>query len=204
MRSSDPLAGRPLLRIAAYCLAGALALGELVVLALALSPDVEDAYRAYYIDRTTTCREKPAAGTYEAGQTVSFRPDGREAALAIRVCGWDGPAGDGTHSLGNVSLLRVMRPRGDAFQLTVTMAGIIRAPANRQRVEISIKGVPVGSAELTDTEERIFSYDVPPDALDADMLDIEFAYPDAHFPALRITETEKRAIKLTSFRLAPA
>ncbi len=204
MRSSDPLAGKPMLRLAAYGLAGALALGELVIFARALSPDVPADYRAYFVDRTTTCRDQPVAGDYALGETVSFRPDGKAASLSIRVCGWDGPAGDGTHSVGDTSMIRVRRPEATALELTLSMVGIIRPPGVRQRVLISLNGIQAGVVELTDGEERAHTLRVPEAAMAGDMLTIELRYPDAHLPAPRITETQKRAIKLTAFRLAPA
>jgi hypothetical protein len=79
---------------------------ELYVAWLALHPQVSATYRAYYIDQTTTCLDKPVSGHYELGQTISFMADDQGGARRLRVCGWDGPAGDGTHSVGTTSLLR--------------------------------------------------------------------------------------------------
>ncbi|TIX79975.1 MAG: hypothetical protein E5V21_13295, partial [Mesorhizobium sp.] len=47
-----------------YALAAVLAGSEIVILALALNPNVNADYRAYYIDRTTTCLNRDAVGSY--------------------------------------------------------------------------------------------------------------------------------------------
>lgn len=98
-----------------------LALGELAVLALALSPDVDAAYRAYYTDRTTTCLDREVPGDYTLGVTVSFRPDGAGQMTKIRVCGLDGPVDDGTHSVGTSSRLRIAATSAAPLVLRLTM-----------------------------------------------------------------------------------
>ncbi|MER8583614.1 hypothetical protein NKG95_33950, partial [Mesorhizobium sp. M1423] len=61
MRWSD-ISGRYLrgARLASYALAAVLAGTEIVICALALNPNVNADYRAYYIDRTTTCLNRDA------------------------------------------------------------------------------------------------------------------------------------------------
>ncbi|TIU31510.1 MAG: hypothetical protein E5W38_15750, partial [Mesorhizobium sp.] len=100
----------PPLTLAGYALAGALAAAEIAILALALNPQVDDDYRAYYIDKTTTCLNRDAVGRYTPGRTVSFRSDGASEAMGMMVCGWSGPVADGTHSLGETSRLRLALP----------------------------------------------------------------------------------------------
>jgi len=60
---------------------------ELRVAWLALHPAVSDNYRAYYIDQSTTCLNKPVGGGYTLGTTVSFLPDDQAGAWRLRVCG---------------------------------------------------------------------------------------------------------------------
>ena len=93
---------------------------ELGVTWLALHPAVGPDYRAYYIDLSTTCLNKPMAGTYALGDQLSFLPPGHAAARKVRVCGWDGPAGDGTHSVGTTSRLHFAVPaaKGSSFTLS--------------------------------------------------------------------------------------
>ena len=140
--SSPPVAsaGR---RALVLGLIGVVALGELYIAWLALHPNVPAGYRAYYIDQSTTCLDKPVRGQYVMGSTVSFLPDDQAGARKLRVCGWDGPAGDGTHSVGTSSLLRfgVTGPTdGLVLRLLVTA---IEAPDKRdQRIVLSGNGVP--------------------------------------------------------------
>ncbi|RVD45878.1 hypothetical protein EN741_03515, partial [Mesorhizobium sp. M4B.F.Ca.ET.019.03.1.1] len=78
---------RSAVSLGGYGLAAALALSELAILTLALNPDVNGDYRAYYIDRTTTCLNRDAIGSYTPGRTISFRSDGARQTAAMRVCG---------------------------------------------------------------------------------------------------------------------
>lgn len=191
--------------LALYGLAGSLALAELVIFGLAMAPDVDPAYRAYYIDRTTTCLERPATADYAPATTVSFLPDGAAEAKEIRVCGWEGPAGDGTHSIGTSSRLRVRPPpheRGLAMRLEM-VANLAPGQAH-QRVRMSVNGIPAGQVTLTDTAPRLVSFMVPAEAAGAEILDILLEYPDAYRPHPRVIETRNRAIKLLSFALEPA
>src|SRR5688572_14035050 len=75
-----------------------------------LHPQVPADYHAYYIDQSTTCLNQPVSGDYVLGTEVSFLPDGLEQARSLRVCGWEGPAGDGTHAVGKTSRLRFAVP----------------------------------------------------------------------------------------------
>ena len=87
MRLSD----RSPLALGAYALAALLALTELAVLWQALHPAVSADYRAYYIDRTTTCLPQPVTGDYVLGKELNFRAEGDET-RELRPCGWTGPA----------------------------------------------------------------------------------------------------------------
>ena len=126
------------LKFAAYGAAALLAAFELWVVWLMLHPAVPADYRAYYIDHSTTCLNQPVSGAYALGTTVSFLPDGRAAAKPIRVCGWEGPAGDGTHAVGTSARLRLVtgssrRP----LELRLGLAAIKKAgEVQPQRVEV--------------------------------------------------------------------
>ncbi|TJV02238.1 MAG: hypothetical protein E5Y18_28015, partial [Mesorhizobium sp.] len=86
-------------------------------------------------------------------QTVSFRSDGAKRAASIKVCGWSGSAGDGTHSLGETSRLRVkIPPLRDGLMATLQMAAVIRPPQITQRVVISVNGVRVHAETLSGKE----------------------------------------------------
>ena len=172
------------------------------VLYRALNPDVHPTYRAYFIDKTTTCLDKDIPETYSLGETVSFLPDGRREAAAIRVCGWSNPVGNGTHSIGESSRLRV-RLDGEPRELELTLKLTSTKP---QTVQVSANGAPVGQMSLPGSDAgfegsfRIREEVVGPRT----SLDVELSYPDAIPPGPRASEIYKRAVRLLSFRLSPA
>jgi hypothetical protein len=187
-----------------YALVALVALAELAIFILALTPDVHPVYRAYFIDRTTTCLERRVSGAYVLGQTISFRPDGGKAAQDVKACGLSGPVGDGTHSIGTSSRLKLDIPpdAGDLI-LTVEATAARIAP---QRVIVSANGRKLGefTAESS-TVATSASFAVPAEvSAQGDALAISLTYPDAFLPRPRASEIDSRAIKLLIFRLAPA
>lgn len=190
----------------AYGLAAVLALAELVVLWFVLHPAATPDYTAYYITRTTTCLNQPFPGTYTLGETVSFRSEGYGPAKELRVCGWEGPAGDGTHAVGTSSRLRfALPPHPGRLVLTLAMTAVEREGHPRQRVEVTGNGVLLGEAVLNGGKTDSFDFAVPPAAIEAnpDALDVILAYPDAIRMAPTDADTRLRSIKLLSARLGP-
>ena len=181
---------------------------ELGVTWLALHPAVGPDYRAYYIDLSTTCLNKPMAGTYVLGDQLSFLPPGHADARKVRVCGWDGPAGDGTHSVGTTSRLHFAVPAasGDLI-LTLDMSAVGGAghPAE-QVVKVTANGLAVGEASIQAGGLLTAHFNIPAAAIDqaTGQLDIVLSYPDAvqMFPG--DSNTHWRSIKLRWLRLRPA
>ncbi|RJT41344.1 hypothetical protein D3227_05990 [Mesorhizobium waimense] len=186
-----------------YSLAAVLAVSEIVILALALHPNVNADYRAYYIDRTTTCLNRDAIGSYSLGQTVSFRSDGAKLAAGMIVCGWSGPVADGTHSLGETSRLRLqIPPLRNGLKATLQMAAVIRPPQITQRVMISVHGVSVHKVTLSGKEPTTVSFVIPHAAFsNARTFEMAFDYLDGIPPSQAASNIYKRSIKLVSFRL---
>lgn len=186
-----------------YALAAALAVSEILILALALHPNVHPDYRAYYIDRTTTCLNRDTVGIYSLGQTVSFRSDGAKRASGMKVCGWSGPAADGTHSLGEPSRLRLqIPPLRDGLKATLQMAAVVRPPQMTQRVIISVHGVSVHKVTLSGKQPMTVSFFIPHAAFsNASTFEMTFDYLDGIPPSKAASSIYKRSIKLVSFRL---
>lgn len=187
----------------------ALAIGfELIVLWLALHPQVPADYRAYYIDHSTTCLNQPVTGNYALGTTVSFRSDGRELAIPLRVCGWEGPAGDGTHAVGMTSRLRFALPPAFAGPLRVTLelVAIVHDGHPSQRVEIKINGEDSQTAIALAGVPLTVDLEVPAAIVAASPATLELAlqFPDAIRMAPGDSDTRMRSIKLLSARLEPA
>ena len=194
--------------IAGYLLATLLAGAEIAILALALNPQVHADYRAFYIDKTTTCLNCDRVGSYTLGQTVSFRHLGKQTeamkrAESMKVCGWTEPAGDSTHSLGETSRLRAKIPEFvGSLVATLKMGPVLRPPQTVQRVIISVNGFRVHAVTLSGKAPRKVSFVIPQHVLDgAKVLDMAFDYLDGIPPSPAASNIYKRAIKLLSFRL---
>lgn len=200
MRLSD----RSPLALGAYALAAILALFELAVLWQALHPNVSADYRAYYIDRTTTCLPQPVTGEYVLGTELNFRSEGDET-RELRPCGWTGPAGDGTHSVGETSRLRFAVDTKGPLTLMLELTGVTLPGPAQQRVLISANGQEIGEIAVTPDKTERFVISIPASALDDDgFVDLKFDYPDAISPGKRVSNTYWRSIKLTAASLSPA
>lgn len=198
-----PLSDRSPLTLGAYALAAILALFELAVLWQAVHPDVSENYRAYYLEKTTTCLPQPVTGQYSLGTELDFRSKGDDT-REIRPCGWDGPAGDGMHSIGETSLLRFELGRPQDLTLMVELTGVTMQGPQLQHVVIAANGTPLGTLEVTPDETERFTLPVPASAIGDDgTLVLQFDYPDAIRPGPRIANTYWRSVKLTAASLTP-
>lgn len=190
-----------------YAVAAGMALFELGVLWLALHPDVNDDYRSYYIDQTSTCLNQPGIpGTYTLGTTVSFTSDGAHEAKPLRVCGWEGPAGDGTHAVGESSRLRfAIGPHAGPLRLWLSLVAIDHGGYTRQRVEIYANDRFVGRITLGPGAKKAETVAIPPGLVGPDgRLDIVLSYPDAIALAPGDGPSRKRSIKLLAAELSGA
>ena len=202
---------RPLalpVRLLAYAVVASAIVFELSVVWLMLHPNVPDDFRAYYIDQTTTCLNQPVSGAYELGATISFVSEGREAAMPLRVCGWEGPAGDGTHAVGQTSRLRFALPTDTPGPLTLTLqlVAVVRAGYPSQRIVVEADGTELGIITALAGVPLTVDLSIPAETVAAqpEALEIFLHYPDAIRMAPSDRNTRLRSIKLLSARLAPA
>jgi hypothetical protein len=197
------LSERSPLALGAYALAAVLALFELAILWQAVHPNVSDNYRAYYLTRTTTCLPQPVTGDYTIGTELDFRSGG-DNTRENRPCGWDGPAGDGMHSIGETSLLRFELGAPQDLTLMVELTGITMEGPPVQPVVISANGTPLSTVEVTPAQTERFTLPILASAIGADgTLVIQFDYPQAVRPGPRIANTYWRSVKLTAASLTP-
>jgi hypothetical protein len=121
----------------------------------------------------------------------------------MKVCGWTGPVGDGTHSLGETSRLRVKVTGVEgSVAATLAMAAVVRPSQNTQRIFISANGVRLHEATLAGASPQEVSFVIPPTVLSkAEFLDIALDYPDSLRQTPVASNIYDRAIKLLSFRL---
>jgi hypothetical protein len=188
--------------IGAYALGALLAGFELTVLWQALHPNVSDDYRAYYIDRTTTCLPQLVTGAYELGTIIDFRAGGDET-RELRPCGWTGPYETGLHSVGQSSRLRFHIGAPQDLLLTLELTGVTLPGPPQQRVLVSAGDLALGQWLVTPDRTENFTLAIPAAAIDAEgYLDLLLDYPDAISPG-RVANTYWRSVKLTAGRLAP-
>lgn len=187
------------MRLALYIASACLAGFELIVLWFALHPSVPANYRAYYIDRTTTCLDQPVTGTYDGG-IVSFRDEGREQARPLKVCGWEGPAGDGTHAVGTSARLRFAPSSiiADAV-LVLELRAIDREDVVQQAVDLRVNGTTLATLEVARGAEQVVQIPLGRDIGPEDEpIEIELRLPNA----IRMGPTDPsirwRSIKLTA------
>jgi hypothetical protein len=182
-----------------YAAAAIVALFELGVTWAALHPDVPADYRAYYLDRSTTCLDEPVNGSYSFGTEIAFRssPDDR-LIKPLRVCGWEGPVGDGLHAVGESARLRFAVPYNAAdLTLMLEMVAVDFAGPEGQRVVVSVNGTKVGEVQAVARTPRRFDFTIPNAALTANhRLDVELSFPDAILVDPQDSNTRKRSIKL--------
>jgi hypothetical protein len=183
-------------------LAALLAVLELAVLWQALHPNVPDGYRAYYIDRTTTCLPQPVTGAYVLGTEIDFRSGGPDTS-ELRPCGWEGPAGDGMHAIGQASHLRFAVGEAQDLTLMLELTGVTLPGAETQQVIVSVNDIEAGEAEVIAGQTDRFTFAVPATALGSGTAEIVLDFPDAISPREGVSNTQWRSVKLTAASLAP-
>jgi hypothetical protein len=190
---------RPALAAWLYAAACAVALFELGVTWFAFHPDVPPDYRAYYLDQTTTCLNEPVNGSYSFGTEVTFRssPDDR-LIKPLRVCGWEGPVGDGLHAVGESARLRFAVPYNAAnLTLMLEMVAVDMAGSKGQEVVVRVNGTKVGDVTVAVTTPRRFDFPIPDGVLTSrHLLDVELSFPEAIRIDPQDSNTRKRSIKL--------
>jgi len=196
------------LRNLTYGAVALVALFELGVFWLMLHPNVPPDYRAYFIDKTTTCLNQPVAGTYTLGKTIDFTPPGAAAAKPIKVCGWEGPVGDGNHAVGTSARLRFVygEPVKGALALKLRMVAVKKdGQSTTQRVEVDFNGTVIDTVTVSADAPQDFTVTVPADLAAAanGRVELELRFPDAVQMGDMDPDNRRRSIKLASAALIP-
>jgi len=195
------------LRTLTYGLVAIVALFELGVFWLMLHPNVSADYRAYFIDKTTTCLNQPVAGTYTLGKTIDFTPPGADDAKPVKVCGWEGPVGDGTHAVGTSTRLRFVyaEPVTGGLALKLRMIAVNIGGQPTQRVEVDFNGTAIDTVTVTPDAPQDFTVTVPADlaATANGRVELELRFPDSVKIGAFDPDNRRRSIKLVSATLIP-
>ena len=195
------------LRIAAYALTAMLLAAYAVVMWWVIHPTVPASYRAYYIDQTTTCMNQPVPGTYTLGTIVSFLPEGGDAAKPLKPCGWEGPAGDGTHAVGTSARLRFNWTEAATGPLTLSLdlLAITRAgTVVPQTVDVVVNDEKVATLDVISDTGQQFDIPLPMELVGEGRADVVLEFPDAVQMGPTDPPTRWRSIKLLSAGVVPA
>jgi hypothetical protein len=183
-----------------YGIAGLIAAFEIFVGWQALHPDVPANYRAYYLEQTTTCLDQPVSGDYAFGTEISFRSGSEKLVKPLKVCGWEGPVGDGLHAVGESSRLRfALPPSAYRLRLMLEMVAVDKAASAGQPVTVVANGTMLGTVRVLTGVPQRFSFAIPDAALGSGRaLDVELRYPQAIRANPQDSDTRKRSIKLSA------
>ncbi|HWA20508.1 MAG TPA: hypothetical protein VG757_16100 [Devosia sp.] len=183
---------------------------ELVVLWLALHPNVADDYRAYYIDRTASCfprEDSVADGSYLLGNPISFVPD-RNGHLRdnLRWCGFMPPNNSGIRSFGDYGILRLRFPVPNE-DLLLTFASFANASAKDPPREVSVvvNGQRIDSVIYTDAKRINGVMVIPAEVAKSNPdggLDIRFEVPRIGPPGTN-SEPVTLQLRLEALRVLP-
>jgi hypothetical protein len=192
--------------ISPLLLYGAAAIVIIVELATAwigLHPNVSANYRGFYIDQTTTCLDVTTSGQYVFGKEVKFRDNAAEI-KPLRVCGWEGPAGDGLHAVGNSSMLRFALPAVSAgATVMLELVAVDRSGPAGQTIDISVNGTSFQSIVVETGTPQRFTFSVPAELIaGATALTLELRYPNAIRMNPTDSDTRKRSVKITAARVS--
>lgn len=133
-----------------------IALVDAGVLYMVLFPNVSPAYRAYYIDRTSSCfprADNVATGYYPFGEPINFvtgnnniEPRNGFSLDTLRYCGFMPPSSTGIRSFGDYGIIRMKGPF-PADDLLLTFASWTNTGADKPRreVQVQVNGEEVGT-----------------------------------------------------------
>lgn len=193
-----------------YGLAAAILAAEATVFGLALFPNVDPAYRAFYIDRTTDCYPLPVTGDYQLGSTLDFSDPARALRARVARCGWRDPAQHGSWTDGQLSMLRFRLDPAlvSDLVLTLDLHPYLHGPLQTQLVELTANGIALAPLTLRERKRSTVQLLVPAAAVAAGqgILDLELRFPNARSPYdLGLSPSDKRiyALFVYSLRLAP-
>ena len=184
---------------------------ELVVIWLAFHPNVAEDYRAYYIDRTSSCfpRDESAAnGAYILGTPISFVPDRwGHTRDNLRWCGFIASSGPGIRTFGDYGIVR-LRFAPPAEDLRVTFTGFANANNKDPAREVTIvaNGTAIGTVSFTDARRVTGEAIVPANVAAANPaggLDLRFEVPRIAPPGTN-SEPITLQLRLQALRVAAA
>ncbi|MEQ1769097.1 MAG: hypothetical protein ABL879_04600 [Devosia sp.] len=188
---------------------------ELGVAWLALHPTVADDYRAYYIDRTSSCYPRAdtiATGYYPLGEPVAFTP-GRNgfARDTLRSCGLMAANAQGLRSFGDYGILKFrFTVPDDDLLFTLTTSATVNKDDPPRKIFVEANGTDIGSYVLRDSKPLFTSFVIPREVVAANSeggVDIRLKVPRTGPPGTNkepvTLQLRVETLRLVAARSAP-
>ncbi len=187
-------------------LVGLIALFDLGVLYMVVSPRVGQDYYDYYISRSASCFPRLISGYYPLGEPVSFVPGRNGYDLdTIRWCGFMPPSTTGIRSFGDYGILHLKFPDpGRDLLLTFTSWVNTDSSKPKRDVQVVVNGEQVGVVTYA-TAARVDGKIVIPARLVAaghGTMEIRFDVPRIGPPGTN-SEPVTLQLRLEALRLTP-
>jgi len=184
-----------------------IALFDLIVLYMVLRPNVDDAYRAYYIDRTASCFPRIISMYYPLGEPISFVP-GRSGYNRdnLRWCGFMPPNNVGIKSFGDYGILKLKFPVPDD-DLLLTFSSWANTDSSKptRDVQVVVNGEQVGTVTFASALRVNGRFVVPERLAKASKdgaMEIRFNVPRTGPPGTN-SEPVTLQLRLEALRLSP-
>ena len=177
-----------------------------VVLYMVLNPRVADDYRAYYIDRSSSCFPRLISFYYPLGQPVTFVENRNGYRRdSIRWCGFMPMKNDGIKSFGDYGILKLKFPLPDE-PLLLTFSSWTNTSADKpvREVKVVANGDTIGTIVFRDGKRVNGSMIIPEATARArtDGLEIRFEVPRIAPPGTN-SEPITLQLRLEAVRIVP-
>ncbi len=150
-----PIISRRTWNLMLYGAATALALFELSVLVMAQNPQVSEAYKAYYITRTSDCWRRPLVA-YPLGKRAGLAlSDLRRSSTNYLGCGWHIPDQWGIGTKGAMADLQFrLVPVSSDLVLQAEIQSLMGGPPKQStQVKVFADDIPVATWDLPVTSQ---------------------------------------------------
>jgi hypothetical protein len=180
----------------------------LVVSWLAFNPNVADDYRAYYIDRTSSCFPRITSGYYELGTPATFVAgrSGHERDT-LRWCGFIEANRQGIRTFGDYGILKLRFAVPDEdLLLSFTSTTNAKTSEPPRDVVVEVNGTKIGTVTYSSAARVMGSMTIPKDVAAANTeggLDIRFNVPRIGPPGTN-SEPVTLQLRLTALRVVVA
>lgn len=134
-----------------------LAVGELALLGFAASADVSETYRAFYIDKSSSCLPQPVTGAFELGRPISAGLATLPEFDAVAICGVAYTGAEGTWMFGPEARFHFAVPPGTQ-DLRFTLEG---RRGHQRRLLVMANGTSVGMLDNDGHADESYGFAVP-------------------------------------------